>query len=174
MIVQERRHICQCCGRGILANTGLIAHHGYQRPHQGWQTGSCMGARHLPFEVARDRLGDLIVAIEQHLARTREYRGKVADDAIPLPFSYSARHRYGERIEHHVDVTRDTFDMVKEAYGQEMMVRSIRYFADLKVRILQGTDREIQGLTTDLTEQRKRFDGWKQTERWTGTDWEAV
>ena len=29
--------------------------HGYERPGHGWQTGSCMGAKNLPFEVDRDR-----------------------------------------------------------------------------------------------------------------------
>lgn len=45
---------CQICAREIKANTGLIAHHGYQRPGTGWQTASCDGAKQLPYEVSRD------------------------------------------------------------------------------------------------------------------------
>jgi len=52
--------ICQCCGRQIEAKRGNIAHHGYQRPGQGWQTSSCIGAMFPPFQVSRDRLGYLI------------------------------------------------------------------------------------------------------------------
>jgi hypothetical protein len=47
---------CQICGRGIKMVRGHIAHHGYQRPGEGWQTASCYGARALPFEVSCDLL----------------------------------------------------------------------------------------------------------------------
>ena len=36
---------CQICGRAIKASSGLIAHHGYERPGWGYQTTSCLGAR---------------------------------------------------------------------------------------------------------------------------------
>jgi hypothetical protein len=59
---------CQVCGRAIKANTGTIAHHGYQRPGYGYQTRSCAGARHVPYEVGHDALDSwitwLIPAIE--------------------------------------------------------------------------------------------------------------
>lgn len=61
---------CQICARAILANTGLIAHHGYQRPSHGWQTASCMGARFRPYEVACDALPPAIEAVKDHIART--------------------------------------------------------------------------------------------------------
>lgn len=57
---------CQICGRGILANTGVIAHHGYQRPGDGYQTKSCMGARYLPYEVSCDRIQYAIEAITNY------------------------------------------------------------------------------------------------------------
>lgn len=47
---------CQVCGRAIRAASGRIAHHGYQRPGGGWQTASCRGARHVPYEVGHDAL----------------------------------------------------------------------------------------------------------------------
>ncbi|MEO1658133.1 MAG: hypothetical protein AAFR65_10445 [Pseudomonadota bacterium] len=49
--MSDGRKTCQICARAIKANTGVIAHHGYQRPH-GWghQTASCPGSRELPFE----------------------------------------------------------------------------------------------------------------------------
>jgi len=53
---------CQICGRAILANTGVIAHHGYKRPGDGWQTSSCFGARYRPYEIACDALPDAIKA----------------------------------------------------------------------------------------------------------------
>lgn len=61
---------CQICGRAIWANTGKIAHHGYQRPDHGWQTTSCMGARYLPYEQSCDRIPEVIANIEGYIART--------------------------------------------------------------------------------------------------------
>lgn len=63
---------CQICARGILSNTGLVAHHGYQRPGDGWQTASCMGARYRPYEVACDALPPAIESVKAHIARTEK------------------------------------------------------------------------------------------------------
>lgn len=63
---------CQICGRAIKANTGLIAHHGFQRPHQQhFQTGSCVGARHQPYELSRDQIKDVI---EHYQDRVTNYK----------------------------------------------------------------------------------------------------
>jgi hypothetical protein len=60
---------CQICERQILANTGLIAHHGYQRPDRGsgWQTASCFGARYRPYEVACDALPPAIKSLAAYI-----------------------------------------------------------------------------------------------------------
>ena len=58
---------CQICARPIKASTGIIAHHGYQRPqYQGWQTASCDGARQLPYEVSRDHIPVVIERYKMH------------------------------------------------------------------------------------------------------------
>lgn len=54
---------CQICGRPIKAKTGVIAHHGYKRPGNGWQTSSCMGARHLPYEKSCDLIPEAITNV---------------------------------------------------------------------------------------------------------------
>ena len=59
---------CQICGRGIQAKTGLIAHHGYKRPGNGWQTASCYGAKFRPYEVACDAIEGAINACERFIA----------------------------------------------------------------------------------------------------------
>lgn len=77
---------CQICGRAIrtvvgygstgatdtdmaAGRTDRIAHHGYQRPYkQGWQTGSCFGARWRPYEVACDALPPAIKGVESYIA----------------------------------------------------------------------------------------------------------
>lgn len=72
---------CQICGRPIKANTGLVAHHGYKRPGEGWQTSSCMGARHLPYELSCDVLPRAIKSCEAYIAGTQA----AFDDAIANP-----------------------------------------------------------------------------------------
>ncbi len=57
----------------IQANTGVIAHHGYQRPGQGWQTASCFGARYVSYEVGHDAL-DAYIPYVQHIRETRIVR----------------------------------------------------------------------------------------------------
>ncbi len=73
---------CQICARNIKANTGLIAHHGYQRPqYQGWQTASCDGARQLPYEVSRDYIPVVIERYKMH-AKNQE---DMADNMLRTP-----------------------------------------------------------------------------------------
>lgn len=59
---------CQICARPIEANTGVIAHHGYKRPGNGWQTASCFGARRLPYEVSCDAIPEAIESALRYVA----------------------------------------------------------------------------------------------------------
>lgn len=63
---------CQICERDIKARTGFIAHHGYQRPGGGWQTESCWGARHLPYEVSCDQIQPCIDYIKKFVSNQRK------------------------------------------------------------------------------------------------------
>lgn len=69
----EPPHTCQICARHILDETGVIAHHGYQRPQRGsgWQTASCFGARRVAYEVGHDALDEIIPATFRTLASSR-------------------------------------------------------------------------------------------------------
>lgn len=65
----DQINTCQVCGREIKATTGVIAHHGYKRPQGwGWQTASCMGARHLPYEESCEVLKQAVVEVERYVA----------------------------------------------------------------------------------------------------------
>lgn len=63
----EKIWTCQICGRPIKAKDGIIAHHGYKRPGDGWQTASCAGARHKPYEISCDCLPPTITYIKIHI-----------------------------------------------------------------------------------------------------------
>lgn len=65
---------CQICARQIkVTASGLIAHHGYKRPHVGWQTDSCLGARHLPYEQSRAYIPEVIEQIEKYIGNQKTH-----------------------------------------------------------------------------------------------------
>lgn len=67
---------CQICARAIKANTGVIAHHGYQRPGYGWQTASCFGAQYKPYEESRDAI---LICIESYKVSAEQQTNYAAD-----------------------------------------------------------------------------------------------
>lgn len=150
---------CQCCGRGILANTGTIAHHGYQRPGGGWQTASCSGSKYQPFEVSRDRLGDLIVSLKQWKQRQIETRRQIAAEEIAIVRQIKDRTqpRYlGEYPVKNLSVTRGNFNAIKTQFG-------IRFvdFDDLLKQELNNIDHSILEVTREIDFQQNRYDNWK-------------
>lgn len=84
--MKDVNNTCQICGRVIKATTGVIAHHGYQRPYKaGWQTGSCAGARFLPYEISCDRLPPTIETVKAFIAmRTAELKDFIANPPAVL------------------------------------------------------------------------------------------
>lgn len=88
---------CQICGRSIKANTGVIAHHGYQRPGDGWQTASCMGARFRLYEVACDALPPAIESCASYVANQE---AGLADWIAnpPAEIKHQRRDAYGSAV----------------------------------------------------------------------------
>lgn len=168
---------CQCCGRKYLANTGAMAHHGYQRPGGGWQTASCYGARHVPFEVSRDTLGQMIVGLKDYRARLIATRQEFADEKHPLRLEYSDYSQpkvwdaIAKRHAHpvvRVEITRETFAAQVEAHkeGLTRYGRDPGTFDKQKAADLASRDGQIKRVETDIHDSQKRFDGWSQTHVW--------
>ena len=94
---------CQICGRAILAKTGLIAHHGYQRPDgRGYQTASCPGARELPYEVSRDFIPTVRDGLLRHAEGDEQAAegsarpiGREAPIGLPVPIWPGLPYRRG-------------------------------------------------------------------------------
>jgi hypothetical protein len=170
---------CQCCGRGILAETGHIAHHGYQRPGMGWQTASCFGALALPFEVSRDALGDYIAAIEGRIESTTALRARIADEQVAITWTYREKGSrrtilgYDEKTVH---VTRATFAAAHAAYVETRAYAPSPEptFDSLKKHTLARLDGELTQLRRHLAEQQARYDGWTQTHKRDGDRWVAI
>jgi hypothetical protein len=76
---------CQiCCQRHEMVG-GLIAHHGYKRPGGGYQTASCWGARHLPYELSCDMIPHWIARIEHRMKALNGMIAQNVDAELPIP-----------------------------------------------------------------------------------------
>jgi hypothetical protein len=75
---------CQICGRMTRAKQGIIAYHGYKRPWDGYQTASCIGAQHSPFEVSNEVLLGVIRDHEQRVARITSHLDRVCSGELPV------------------------------------------------------------------------------------------
>lgn len=114
---------CQICGRDIKANTGVIAHHGYQRPDRGsgWQTASCFGARHKPYEVACDAIPLAIGRAKAWLTHAQESLAKLIGDPPPT-ITYYVRKKgvyWGDATEPVVAIKPEDFNSKGWLFGRD-------------------------------------------------------
>ena len=170
---------CQCCDRAILANTGVIAHHGYQRPGIGWQTASCMGARHLPFEVDRERLSVMIDALKRQLKGHKAWRAKVFAEEVPITLTFADRAApkvNGKTASAKIEFTRENFNVMMEKYSRIIQSRQwqMTSFDEIKKRELTFMDLQIKRLIEFIANRTARFDGWKKTHEWSDKTWKAT
>ena len=168
---------CQCCGRGIFANTGRLAHHGYTRPGDGWQTPSCFGAKRLPWEVDRSAVKDLIDHLKEVLLRSEYSRTAVFDEIEPVVHRYQIydRNVRGGYRSGALVLRRDTFAEAFALNPDGVFTRSgASTFDQFKTRDLEIRDRKISRLKRDIKEFTARYAGWKQTHKWNGKTWEAL
>lgn len=181
---------CQCCGRKHLANRGWIAHHAYQRPGDGWQTASCMGAKALPFEVDCTKLGELIAILKSRRISMIDIRHAVKTEIHPITLTHSfidwqSSGRMGykrDRVERTAKfvVTRANWNSVYNAEDNSEIFDG-KYgrwesFDVVKANDLAYRDTMIANITDHINEQTKRYEGWKQTHKWNAETetWEGV
>jgi len=163
---------CQCCGRQIFAETGVIAHHGYQRPGWGIQTASCMGAKELPYEAGRDALGRMIGIMLRQRANLIKHKLAVAGEREPIPYGYSVRTGPGKREKVTLQLTRENFAEHQETFRRQ----SYEYgdFDEIKGKYVFRREREIEALGGDIRDQQLRYDGWNPTHKYQDGEWVAL
>lgn len=157
---------CQICARGILAETGLIAHHGYERPGTGYLTDSCEGARKLPFEVSRDVLTDHLVGIRDRITRMISNRAEVLAESIDIPWDFEDRTHVKRQWENGISqrraVNRQTFDTVKAETASMRKGRQDRAtFDTVKDALLVHLDHRIENLQHYEEHQTERHKAWQ-------------
>lgn len=170
----ELRMTCQICGRAIHANTGRIAHHGYQRPGYGYQTASCPGALELPFELSRDELGKYIEGLNRRFTslnnRELEHMDGMITELTVAIIDREQPRQYGrpERTLYIRDLTAETFAAQLEQHGKSLRNAGIRSFRDALERDKRESELEAKLILGVLEESEKRYNGWKQTHSWNG------
>lgn len=149
---------CQICGRLIKAKNGIIAHHGYQRPGDGYQTRSCFGARHVPYEVGHNALDEYKKLIEEvYLPNAIERRAKfIAEPPMTLKATIG---KYGYNRGREVEYQRpETFNAeYHAAQGSHRMNCYEGRFTSLCWEFKH----QIQGWRGDLEFITKRRAAWK-------------
>lgn len=165
---------CQICGCDILAETGVIAHHGYQRPGDGYQTPSCPGARELPYEADRKVLGEYIEALKSRKIGTEAGLVAVRAEKVDLLWTYNDYSQKRQRWERQPEVT----VAVNRANFEEHLAEAITRGSGRGVtfdQIKSGKIIELQSLINSLhraiVQQTKRYQDWVQVRDWNGAQW---
>lgn len=148
---------CQICARDIKANTGVIAHHGYQRPF-GWrqQTASCFGARHLPYEKSCD-------AILPYLERLADWlttqQNRLQEMMTNPPETLTESRLYGSYRDPAVFTKPEGFDPEKNlAWGAH---RAYTYESE-HASVTRQTKRNIKEIEGEIDFMQKRLADWKE------------
>jgi len=180
---------CQICARGILAETGQIAHHGYRRPGEGYQTASCGGALHLPFEVDRAELAKEIEFFKTRLIALKTSLGRLQREEVPLSIGYEVREalQWGlhRNIPHVlIGVTRANWEEKQVEcpaafkgktgpYDRQTYSYKAYTFDVALAHALDRTEVAIGETKAHLDWQQGRYDGWVQTHDRVGDAWVA-
>lgn len=147
---------CQICERGIKATTGVIAHHGYQRPwKEGWQSGSCFGARWRPYEVASDALPPAIARIKAFIvSQKNHYKTFTTTPPEKLTIFSHSRTRPNKEVNRPEGFTFEE----NESEHKRRPYESYEYEHH---SVAYGIRKSIENAKEDLTRLEKRLADWK-------------
>ena len=145
---------CQICARAIRSKTGLIAHHGYKRPGQGWQTSSCYGAKYRPYEVACDAIEGAIRSCEDFVQRTL-----VAIEEFPVspPWVLRQKDAYGKV--HYAPTRPEGFDPAAKPSGS-YRPGSADHYTHLFHAQLRGWQMAVDHARMDIEFLKARLAAW--------------
>src|SRR5262245_42275040 len=128
---------CQICERNIKDSKGVIAHHGYKRPGSGWQSASCMGARHQSYAKSRDVIPIAIEYLRRWIANREDYLAKVKAGTVTLTNGHNPSSTY-----------------FREYEPSDLMYKNRQYV------VAHNTESEIKNAQKDMTRLQARYDNW--------------
>jgi hypothetical protein len=152
MTETTRPTTCQICGRPVKAKNGVIAHHGYKRPGDGWQTSSCAGARFAPYEVSAERIPAVIETITDYITRTDSW---LADFEANPPATLTVNFARGMGRPDYREVERPVdFDPAREVGSMP------RSYGNAYVEKRYGLERGLKAARGQLEYLQARLAGW--------------
>lgn len=150
---------CQICEREIRAKSGLIAHHGYQRPGEGWQTSSCFGARYRPIEVSNEAMKHYRDILKDNWIPNKEKT--LANNLASPPETLMVRkEKFGYATSEMITLVRpEGFDPNNKPICFSMSQKyEMKYF-----RMIDGFRRDLVQMNAELERIEKRIKNWKPT-----------
>ena len=164
---------CQICEREIKtveARSGgglrtpsrrraLIAHHGYKRPGQGWQTASCFGARYRPYEVACDAIPLAITGIRQWRDAQQSMFDKLMTEPPP-GLEWDAGRPYWGQSKPAMAIRPAGFDPQTAKAVCYSPCEGIPY-GNLFLARKRELEFNIKSAVQDIARLQKRFDEWR-------------
>lgn len=151
---QATHATCQICERRIQANTGVIAHHGYQRPGHGWQTQSCYGARFPAYEHSNSAMQPYIDMVTTYRAQREEGLKGLLEEP-PEEFTITVKMNPFESIK----VPRpEGFSVQKMEEGYA--IERTKYEREWKHRVYEARS-AITNATREIERMTKRLAEWK-------------
>lgn len=135
---EQLRLTCGCCTRPIAVlggtPTGRMAHHGYERPGEGWQTASCPGIGFMPLETTDDGPRFLKGSYERRLAtvqRSLEQAPGLTSLSVQVNVrgvrslqEFTPEHAEWRRV-HAAHVSKLTIEMAALRHGIEHVTQTI-------------------------------------------------
>jgi hypothetical protein len=150
---------CQICGHYHLGyvKRGVLAHHGYQRPGQGYQTQSCYGALKQPLHVSCDALPPYINAMESLKDREQIILNRILDTP---PAAYVVQDSKWDNVaRRHLPVDRKVVrpdGFLLGAANRYVMPEYERcYLNDIRHR-----ESQIKGYQHEVDHQTKKLEVW--------------
>lgn len=150
------RMTCQVCGRAILSNTGMVAHHGYERPGMGFQTDSCDGARHLPIEASTKVLKSHIDTQIQILDRMKNKLDAIVNEKVMLVRTFTEGYGVKKQVIT-VSMTRSNFASKMEENFSRFVLNGIRSFDVVKNAAIDAQEQQIRQQADYIQWQQDRF-----------------
>jgi hypothetical protein len=143
---------CQICERQIEAAHGLIAHHGYERPHlgSGIQTASCFGARRLPWQIDREALADWLGVLEEEIEDARKRCEHLASGFPRVPGPFVPRSKD------------DPLRKISRTYQPLIDADHADYSKWLAIARADAA-RDLRMIKAEHARQKARFDAWQAT-----------
>jgi hypothetical protein len=122
-----------------------------------------MGAGAAPFELSRDRLGDLLAQLRAYIVKQREALTLINNDADGLELSLvisTERNHYGLPKPTYIRCTRETFAAQKLANAAQFSRHRLYDWAAMRAREEAAIRGQISGAVMELAILTAAYDDW--------------